>query len=480
MAGVPLQQRATISTWPEVWDAVRGRLQVELGQGVFDTWVAPLSLAHVNDGHAVLTAPRRYVRDYVAQHHATKLERAFAAASVEFVSLEIDVDEAAATKPAPKPDSRLGQITLRPVPPAPAVALGGGSGGPNSGLWDREPDPQQTFQSFVAGTSNEFALAAAKRVAEGDNDIGLLFVHGGFGFGKTHLLNAIAHHCATMKRGRALFLRAEDFMRKFLGALRDRDTLTFKDELRGADILLIDDLQHICGKATVAEFLHTLNAFTDARRKLVIAAACPPAQLEGLPEDVSSRLKGALVISLQKPDLPTRLAILKARAAEMERRRPRAALPESILEHVAKEVDGPPRELLGVFNKLATYADLTGQPVTMEFVEEALESRGHSPDRRVTIEEIQKKTAEYYKLELKDLQSQCRARRIARPRQVAMFLARQLTSRSLPDIGRRFGHKDHTTVLHACRRIAELCQNDPVFQQEVDFLRKVLGRPQRL
>ena len=237
----------------------------------------------------------------------------------------------------------------------------------------------------------------------------------GFGYGKTHLLNAIAHQCTQTKRARALFLRAEDFMRKFIAALRDRDTLAFKDELRGADILLLDDLQHICGRATVAEFLHTLNAFTDGKRKLVIAADRPPAQLEGLPEDVSSRLKGGLLVALQKPDAITRLAILKAKAAEWERRRPRAALGELVLERVAAEVDGPPREFLGVFNRLATYTDLTGQPVTPEFVDETIALRGAAPDRRVTIEEIQKKTAEFYKLELKDLHSECRAWRVARP-----------------------------------------------------------------
>src|SRR5262249_10608928 len=274
------------------------------------------------------------------------------------------------------------------------------------------------FASFVSGPTNDFAVKAAKSVAEGDETIGLLFIHGSFGYGKTHLLNAIAHHCRE-RRARALFLRAEDFMRKFIAALRDRDTLTFKDELRGADILLLDDLQHICGKqATVSEFLHTLNAFTDGKRKLVIAADRPPSQLEGLPEDVSSRLKGALVVALQKPDTATRLGILKAKATEWERRRPRAAIAESVLERVAQEVDGPPGDLLGVYNRIATYTDLTGDPATKEFIDETIDLRGTSPDRRVTIEEIQKKTAEFYKLELKDLQSQCRAWRVARPRQV--------------------------------------------------------------
>jgi len=197
-----------------------------------------------------------------------------------------------------------------------------------------------------------------------------------------------------------------------------------------------------------------------------------------LTDDIRSRLQGAVVIALEKPDASTRFAILKAKSADMEKRRPRSALPDTVLERVAQELDGSPRELLGVLMKLATYADLTGKPVTADVAGEAIGSRIGHGDRRVTIEEIQRKTAEFYKLDLRELHSTRRARRVARPRQVAMFLARELTSRSLPDIGRRFGGRDHTTVLHACRRIEELCKSDPVFQQEVDFLRKVLGRQQ--
>jgi len=261
--------------------------------------------------------------------------------------------------------------------------------------------------------------------------------------------------------------------------LRNQETLAFKEELRGADILLIDDLQHICGRtATISEFLHTVNAFTDLKRKVVIAADRPPSGLEGLSDDIRSRLQGAIAIALEKPDAVTRFAILKSKAAALEKKLPRAFIPESVLEQVATELDVSPRELLGVLMKLATYADLTGKPVTAEVAEESIGtgSRAAAGDHRVTIDEIQKKTAEYYKLDLRELHSARRARRVARPRQVAMYLARELTSRSLPDIGRRFGGRDHTTVLHACRRIEELCKSDPVFQQEVDFLRKVLGR----
>jgi chromosomal replication initiator protein len=480
--GYPMQHTPE-PAWSDLWAAVRDRLRLEFGQGIFDTWIAPLSLAGVDGGQVRLSAPSRLVRDYVASHHAQRLERAFAAATPEFVSLDIVAPLADAR---PGLSQKMGSVAIAPRPnpiPPPGGTIGAGKvpGASLQGLWDRLPDPAQSFGSFVVGQANEFAFKAAQRFAEnGETEMGLLFIHGGFGYGKTHLLNAIALEARTVRGARVLFLRAEDFMRRFLAALRNQETLAFKEELRGADILLIDDLQHICGRtATISEFLHTVNAFTDLKRKVVIAADRPPSGLEGLTDDIRSRLQGAIAIALEKPDAGTRLAILKARAAALEKKLPRATIPEAVLEQVATELDVSPRELLGVLMKLATYADLTGKPVTAAVAEEAIGSRAAAGDHRVTIDEIQKKTAEYYKLDLRELHSARGARRVARPRQVAMYLARELTSRSLPDIGRRFGGRDHTTVLHACRRIEALCKTDPVFQQEVDFLRKVLGRQPR-
>ena len=486
--GFPLQQTPE-PAWADLWGTVRDRLRLEFGQGIFDTWIAPLSLASVEDGHVRLSAPSRLVRDYVASHHAAKLERAFTAAAANFVSLDIVI-----AFPDARPGLAQKAVAVPMTPranPLPASSSGGNGrgianvpGASLQGLWDRQPDPAQSFATFVVGHSNEFAFKAAQRFAEnGESEMGLLFIHGGFGFGKTHLLNAIALEARTVRGARVLFLRAEDFMRRFLAALRNQETLAFKEELRAADILLIDDLQHICGRtATISEFLHTVNAFTDLKRKVVIAADRPPSGLEGLSDDIRSRLQGAVAIALEKPDVTTRLAILRAKASALEKKLPRATIPDSVLEQVATELDVSPRELLGVLMKLATYADLTGKPVTAEVAEEAIGSgtRAATGDHRVTIDEIQKKTAEYYKLDLRELHSARRARRVARPRQVAMYLARELTSRSLPDIGRRFGGRDHTTVLHACRRIEALCKTDPVFQQEVDFLRKVLGRQTRM
>ena len=476
MMGLPLKD-AVEPSWQDIWVSVQERVRLECGQGIYDTWIAPLSLLEGAEGQVKLSAPGRLVRDYVTLHHAARLERAFSALTPDFESLDITVAPESRAATARKSAPAIGGNVARQTNQLENARRGGVS---LQGLWDRQPDPSQSFENFVVGPETEFAFKAAQRFAESsENDMGLLFVHGGFGYGKTHLLNAIAID-ASHRSARVLFLRAEDFMRRFLGALRNQETLVFKEELRGADVLLIDDLQHICGRAaTVSEFLHTVNAFTDLRRRVVIAADRPPAALEGLSGDVRSRMQGAMVIALQKPDVATRLEILRAKSLEMERKRPRASLPEDVLSFIATELDVCPRELLGVLVKLATYADLTGKPVTRDVAEEAINSRGVILDRPVTIEEIQKKTAEFYKLDLRELHSVRRARRVARPRQVAMYLARELTSRSLPDIGRRFGGRDHTTVLHACRRIEALCGTDPVFQQEVDFLRKLLGRAPR-
>jgi chromosomal replication initiator protein len=336
--------------------------------------------------------------------------------------------------------------------------------------------PQQTFDSFIAGPANEFGLGAARAFADGqNNDIPLLYIHGGFGYGKTHLLNAAA--LEFRKRGkRTLFLRAEDFMRHFLGALYRKDTLAFKEELRTGEVLIIDDLQHICrSTATASEFLYTVNAFADLRRRVVIAADRAPAALEGLGADVKSRLAGGLCIALDKPDRATRLAILKARATEFTRLKPQVVVPDEVLEHIADTDDASPRELIGVFTKLATYTDLTKKPVTLDTIEDIVGLRS-APGAKTSIEDIQRKTAEFYKLDVRDFHSPQRARRVARPRQVAMYLSRKLTTRSLPEIGRRFGGRDHTTVLHACRRIEALCGEDPLFKQEVDFLSQMLSR----
>src|ERR1700744_3609490 len=463
--------------WRPAWTALRERMRRELGDPVFEAWIGPLSLESFDSDELKIGAAKPFVRNWVANHYVTRIEKAFQAEGFVPASLSIVISAApAASIGAGIP--REAQHQEIADAPASVSYPSSESRGPedDKGLWNRMLHPQQTFDSFIPGSANQFGHGAAKAFADGQQaDIPLLYIHGGFGYGKTHLLNATA--LEFRKRGkRTLFLRAEDFMRHFLGALYRKDPLAFKEELRTAEVLIIDDLQHICrSTATASEFLYTVNAFADLRRRVVIAAARAPQAREGLGADVKSRLAGGLCIALDKPDRDTRLTILKARASEFARHKPEVVLPEAVLERIADLEDASPREMIGVFTKLATYADLTKKPVTLETAEEAVGLRA-GPGLKTSIEDIQRKTAEFYKLNVKDFHSPQRARRVARPRQVAMYLSRKLTTRSLPEIGRRFGGRDHTTVLHACRRVEELCAEDAAFRQEVDFLQQMLSR----
>jgi chromosomal replication initiator protein len=454
--------------WTSGWLAARERLRRELGDAVFEAWIAPLTFISADRGEVKIGAPKPFARNWVANHYAPRIERALRAEGVDLASLNLVLCE----QKAEQIPSYLKDV----APPHSSQPALDDAKAARRGLFNRMLHPAQTFESFISGPQTEFAFRAAQAFSQTDGgDISLLFVHGGFGYGKSHLANAAA--LDAKKRGRkVLYLSAEDFMRQFLGALHRKDTLSFKDELRAADLLIIDDLQHICGRAaTMSEFLHSVNALVELHRKVMIVADKPPSKLDGLTPDVASRLSGGLVIAMEKPDRDTRLAILKARAAETARHRPDSALPEGVLERIADLEDISPREMLGLLVKLSTYADLTKKPVTIEVADETIGQRS-APGKKLSIEDIQRKTAEFYRLEVRDFHAPSRTRRVARPRQVAMFLSRQLTMRSLPEIGRRFGGRDHTTVLHACRRIASLCEEDPVFKQEVDFLVTVLSK----
>lgn len=457
-----------------IWNRARERLRRELGEAVFDAWISPLHLISLDKSEIKIGAPKLFVRNWVINHYTSRIERAMRAEGCGLQPLSIVLAPSRPVIGGAVEGQREARAAA-PVTPFLQPAKDDGLPTPR-GLWNRMLHPSQSFETFAIGSCNEFAASAARAFAQDrDGEVPLLYLHGTFGYGKSHLLNATALEARSRGR-RPLYLGAEDFMRQFLGALHRRETLAFKEELRGADLLLIDDLQHICRSAsTISEFLHTINAFADLRRRIVIAADRPPEGFDALGADIRSRLSGGLVIALGKPDRDTRLGILRFRLAEFLRQRPSIEFPDEILHHIADVEDASPRELLAIFLRLATYADLTRKTVTMELAEEAIGQRG-IPGRKTAIEDIQRKTAEFYKLEIRDLNSKERSRRVARPRQVAMYLSRELTMRSLPEIGRRFGNRDHTTVLHACRRISELCDTDPAFRQEVDFLKQVLSK----
>jgi chromosomal replication initiator protein len=340
-------------------------------------------------------------------------------------------------------------------------------------------DPRLTFETFVVGRSNTLAHAAAKQVAQGRRGDAVMFnplyIHAGVGLGKTHLLQSLAWAGNTSTERKVLYLTAEKFMYGFVAALRAQNALAFKDALRTIDVLVIDDLQFLQGKSTQAEFCHTLNALIDAGRQVVIAADRPPADLESLDERVRSRLAGGLVVEMGSLGEELRLEILKCRAAAARHHHPCFDVPAPVLAFIAKAVTHNGRDLEGALNRLLAHSKLTGQPVTLEMAEREVRDliRPQEP-KRVKIEDIQRVVARQYNVSRADLLSSRRTANVVRPRQVAMYLAKTLTLRSLPEIGRRFGGRDHTTVLHAVRKIENLVSTDTALAEEIELLKRQL------
>ena len=333
-------------------------------------------------------------------------------------------------------------------------------------------DPRFRFDNFIVGKPNELAFAAARRVAEADNvPFNPLFLFGGVGLGKTHLMHAIASHIRqSSPEKRILYLSAEKFMYQFIRALRYKDTMAFKEQFRSVDVLMIDDVQFIAGKEnTQEEFFHTFNALVDQNRQVVISADKSPAELEGIEDRMKSRLGWGLVAEIHSTTYELRLGILQSKAEQM-----RADIPAKVLEFLAHKITSNVRELEGALNRLVAYANLVGRAITLETAQEVLHDLLRANDRRVTIEEIQKRVAEHFNVRLSEMHSARRSRSIARPRQIAMYLSKQLTARSLPEIGRKFGGRDHTTVMHAVKKVDELKQKDGSFAEDVELLRRML------
>ena len=335
-------------------------------------------------------------------------------------------------------------------------------------------DPRCTFESFVVGPPNELAFAAARRVAELEAPpFNPLFLYGGVGLGKTHLMHAIAWQIRRQNPGRkVVYLSAEKFMYQFIRALRFKDTMSFKELFRSADVLMVDDVQFIGGKgSTQEEFFHTFNTLVDRGRQIVISADRSPSELAGLEERIRSRLGWGLVVDIHPTTYELRLDILRRKAAQLARE---AEVPDRVLEFLAHRITANVRELEGALNRVVAQATLVGRAITLEIAQEVLQDLLRAHERRITIEDIQKKVAEHYSLRMADMLSARRARAVARPRQVAMYLAKQLTPRSLPEIGRKFGGRDHTTVMHAIRRIEELRAVDAVLNEDIEQLRRLL------
>ncbi len=445
----------------EQWSRVRARLQAEVGDVEYRTWLKQVVFAGVAGAEGTVILPTRFLRDWVNKEYGELITALWQTENPAIRRVEF---RTAAASRAAAPN--LAEPANAPA--APAVLARPESAAPL--------DQRFTFETFVVGKPNEFAYACARRVAESPNTAGFnpLFLYGGVGLGKTHLMHAIAWEISSRTRGgkpvSVAYMSAEKFMYRFINALRSQSTLEFKNELRSVDVLMIDDLQFLIGKDnTQEEFFHTFNALVDAGKQIVISADKSPSDLSGLEDRLRTRLGCGMVADLHATTFELRYSILEAKA-----QRAGVEVPAKVLEFLARKITSNNRELEGALNRLVAHANLFNRTLTMETAHEVLHDVLKAHDRKVSIQEIQKRVCEHFNIRVAEMSSARRARNIARPRQVAMYLAKQLTSKSLPDIGRHFGDRDHTTVMHAVSRVTELIGTDAAFAEDVDLLRRML------
>jgi chromosomal replication initiator protein len=422
------------------------------------------------------------LRDWVSKEYGALIATIWQTENPAVRSVEIRAQPSRGTAP-----NLAEPIQAEPIQAGPVVPGANGQSAPVHGP-GAEPRPESradvrapldqrfTFDTFVVGKPNEFAYACARRVAESPAVQGFnpLFLYGGVGLGKTHLMHAIAWELSSHSRsGRAAtvaYMSAEKFMYRFINALRNQSTLEFKNELRSVDVLMIDDLQFLIGKDnTQEEFFHTFNALVDAGKQIVISADKSPSDLSGLEDRLRTRLGCGMVADLHATTYELRLSIMEAKA-----HRAGVEVPAKVMEFLAHKITSNIRELEGALNRLVAHANLFDRQITLETAHEVLHDVLRAYDRRVTIQEIQKRVAEHWNIRIAEMSSARRSRNIARPRQVAMYLAKQLTSKSLPDIGRHFGDRDHTTVMHAVARVTGLITTDAAFAEDVELLRRML------
>jgi chromosomal replication initiator protein len=456
-----------------IWECVCDRLLETVSTNEFNNWIKPLNFQGIEDGVANFLAPTNFIGTWVSRNYGEMIQRHFItegtvidriAFKVDSVSLKKHIDN---NNVVAKQEilNRSSQNTERSFNDS------------NSVLPVAPLDKRFTFDSFVIGKPNELAHAASRRVAEGGAvTFNPLFLYGGVGLGKTHLMHAIAWE--TQRRNpdsRVIYLSAEQFMYRFVQALRFKDMLSFKELFRSVDLLMVDDVQFIAGKdSTQDEFFHTFNALVDQHKQIIISADRAPGEIDGLEDRIKSRLQSGLVVDLHPTDYELRLGILQSKAEKHTSHYPEVIMSEGVLEFLAHRISTNVRVLEGALTRLFAFASLVGREVNLDMVQECLADILRASDRKVTIDEIIRKVSDHYNLRMTDILSPRRARTVARPRQVAMFLAKTLTAKSLPEIGRRFGGRDHTTVIHAVKKIEELKSIDNQIAEDVELLRRML------
>ena len=481
------EEPVAASDFGERWANACRRLRAELGEAVFSAWFARLDLDRILDDTAYLSVPTNFLKTWIQSHYVDRLTAALSAEAPVVKRVVIGLrsssrpavskgprllDQAPATASSDPRPAALSAARLAHLPRfEPQVTV------PGDALVTSPLDRRLTFASFVVGKSNQLAHAAAKRVAAGTGDALLyspLYIHAAVGLGKTHLLQATAHAVTDSGR-RVIYLTAERFMYGFVASLKAQTSIAFKEKLRAIDVLIIDDVQFLQGKSIQTEFCHTLNALIDDGRQVIVAADRPPADLESLEERVRSRLAGGLCVEMEALDEALRLKILEARVVVARALQPGFDLTPAVLTYVARTICTNGRDLDGAVNRLMAHATLNGCSHSVESAEAAIRDlvRTREP-KRVKIEDIQKLVASHYNVSRADILSSRRTATVVRPRQIAMYLSKALTPRSLPEIGRRFGGRDHTTVLHAVRKIEALCGKETALAEELELLKRLL------
>ena len=443
------------------WGSLQHDLRDSIGTSNYKNWIEPLTFEGLTDGVATFGVPTAFLGSYVSRNYGDLLMYKMNSTGSNVRRIEFSVPIKSKSAPAPrahKADVILETQSNDLLPSAPL-------------------DKRFTFDAFVVGKPNELAHAAARRVAEGgDVTFNPLFLYGGVGLGKTHLMHAIAWELHARRPDiNVLYLSAEQFMYRFVQALRDRKMMDFKHMFRSVDVLMVDDVKFIAGKdSTQEEFFHTFNALVDQNKQIIISADRAPGEIKDLESRIASRLQSGLVVDLHPTDYELRLGILHSKLITHQKTYPDLEIDPKVLEFLAHRISTNVRVLEGALTRLFAFASLVGRPITMELTQDCLADILRASERKITIEEIQRKVAEHYNIRLSELVGPKRLRIFARPRQVAMYLCKQLTSRSLPEIGRHFGKRDHTTVMHGVRRIEELKTQDGQIAEDIEMLRRAL------
>ena len=458
----------------DTWGRVRDELAKTIGQSNFVNWIEPLEFADLQNGVAVFNVPTSFIGNWVSRNFGDQILHHLKKAGQKVSRIEFLVPSKSSTpQSAPRSSAASARASTSTRKAKPVDIMNTGS----SELPGAPLDSRFTFERFVVGKPNELAHAAARRVAEGGPvSFNPLFLYGGVGLGKTHLMHAIAHELRTRRPDlNVVYLSAEQFMYRFVQALSERRMMDFKELFRSVDILMVDDVQFIAGKdSTQEEFFHTFNALVDQNKQIIISADRAPGEIKDMEDRIRSRLQCGLVVDLHPTDYELRLGILQHKVDQYRQQHPELVMADGVLEFLAHRISTNVRVLEGALTRLFAFASLVGREITLELAQDCLADVLRASDRKITVEEIQRKVSEHYNIRLSEMIGPKRVRTIARPRQIAMYLAKQLTSRSLPEIGRRFGGRDHTTVMHGVRKIEELRMTDNQMDEDLELLRRSL------